>query len=97
VVDVTEGDATDRWVQRLRDGIAPQLWPIHLVASVLVLGAPVLIVAEFRSTAFVADQAHVRDARRTWHRCRRRGAPRDFGKYCRSKLGIIASRTASAL
>ncbi|MFJ4296318.1 hypothetical protein [Curtobacterium sp. NPDC089689] len=48
---------SDRWVERLRDGTAAPSWPIHLVALVLVLGAPALIVAEFRSPSFVAEMA----------------------------------------
>lgn len=50
-------DVTDRWVQRLRDGVVPRSWPVHLVASVLVVAAPALVVAEFRSPAFVAEMA----------------------------------------
>lgn len=47
----------DKWVERLRDGTAAPSWPVHLVAVVLVLGAPALIVAEFRSPTFVAEMA----------------------------------------
>lgn len=46
-------DVTDGWVRRLRDGTVPRQWPVHLVAAVLILGAPALIVAEFASPAFV--------------------------------------------
>ncbi|WP_420369405.1 hypothetical protein [Curtobacterium sp. L1-20] len=51
-------DTTDRWVQRLRDGIAPRPWPVHVLAVVLVLAAPSLIVAELHSPAFVAEMNH---------------------------------------
>lgn len=48
---------SDRWVERLRDGTTAPTWPVHSVALVLVLVAPALIVAEFRSPTFVAEMA----------------------------------------
>ncbi|WP_416393191.1 MULTISPECIES: hypothetical protein [unclassified Curtobacterium] len=50
-------DVTDGWVQRLRDGVAPRQWPVHLAAAILVVGASALIAAEFASPAFVAQLA----------------------------------------
>ncbi len=49
---------SDGWVERLRDGTPAPSWPVHVVALVLVIGAPALIVAEFRSPTFVAETAH---------------------------------------
>ncbi|MEK6345464.1 MAG: hypothetical protein V4737_16745, partial [Curtobacterium sp.] len=49
---------SDGWVERLRDGTPAPSWPVHVVALVLAIGAPALIVAEFRSPTFVAATAH---------------------------------------
>ncbi|MFJ4221163.1 hypothetical protein [Curtobacterium luteum] len=50
-------DATDPWVQRLREGATPPTWPVHLAALALVVASAALIVAELGSTAFVAEAA----------------------------------------
>lgn len=39
------------------DGTPAPSWPVHTVALVLVVGAPALVVAEFRSSTFVAETA----------------------------------------
>lgn len=44
--------AADPWVRRLRDGVVPEPWPVHVGAVLLVLGSVAALVGEFSGPVF---------------------------------------------